>query len=144
MFHLQLDRCRLRAFVRKLVERLRTTCLLKCLRSWSEATQRERGLQFFCEEKRELVADTQIQPLWLNRGAGITLGVKDRIQRQAQRVLLRARLAFVFRLFVERVACAIDFTRRATHELLSRALLRRLRGWKELTFVQKVRVKDSL
>ena len=128
--------------MRKLVERFRTTCLLKCLRSWSEATQQERGLQYFCKEKTELVADTQIPPLWLNRGAGIALGVKDRIQKQAQRVLLRARLAFVFQFFVERVACAIDFTRRAAHKLLSRSLLRRLRGWKELAFVHKVRVKD--
>jgi len=88
------------------------------LQIWIHAAKSQRELQVSREaETLARKQSTGIQPVWFKQGTGITLGVKDRIQRQAQRTLQRSHLLFAFNAFAERVDVSMQFLSKTQDKL---------------------------
>jgi len=122
---------RLRVAARKMMARLHASCQQRCLQHLLEVTRQERDLRLR-KDKSEMRCD-EIQPIWLTHGKGIALGVKDRIQRQSQRLLLRARLSYALHWFLNRVECSVDFQQRVRHQLLCSSMIRRIKKWRNVS-----------
>ena len=76
----------------------------------------------------------QGHPVWYKHGSGIALGVKDRIQKQAQRTLQRAHLKFAFRHFCASIDASVHFVRQARKRI---ALARVLTIWQHFAISRR-------
>ena len=112
----------------QVLARLRRMRLARSFRTLLKTVQFEREVRKSREAEMETMdKNTQGQPVWFTHGSGIALGVKDRIQKQAQRTLHRAHLTFAFRSFRRCINASIEFVRQARKRMY---LSRGMRTWR--------------
>jgi hypothetical protein len=108
--------------------RLRRMPLARSFRTLVQAVEFQRELRISREEKMLRTNKGALgHPVWYKHGSGIALGVKDRIQKQAQRTLQRAHLKFAFRRFCASIDASVIFVRQARKRI---ALARVLTVWR--------------